>query len=92
MRKVSFCNGEIYHIYNRGVEKRNIFTDKTDLKRFIDSVNLFNSVELTGSFYEQSLLVKQGKEYFGVKIRTITKDSIFVAYKTQSHWLSRLKK
>ncbi|MCX6712475.1 MAG: transposase [Candidatus Vogelbacteria bacterium] len=61
MRKVSFCDGEIYHIYNRGVEKRNIFTDQADLKRFIDSVNLFNDIELAGSFYEQSLLTKRGK-------------------------------
>jgi len=61
MRKVSFCDGEIYHIYNRGVEKRDIFADQADLKRFIESVNLFNDIELAGSFYEQSLLTKQNK-------------------------------
>lgn len=57
-------------------------------------VVLSNKKECTGLLKIQNsdLLVKQGKEYFGVKIRTITKDSIFVAYKTQSHWLSRLKK
>ena len=61
MRKISFANGEIYHLYNRGVEKRNIFSDKIDLKRFVDSVNLFNDTRPAGSLYEQSLLVKKGK-------------------------------
>ena len=33
-RKISFAIGEYYHIYNRGVEKRNIFTNDSDYKRF----------------------------------------------------------
>ena len=27
MRKITFENGKYYHVYNRGVEKRNIFRD-----------------------------------------------------------------
>ncbi|MFA5000866.1 MAG: transposase [Candidatus Paceibacterota bacterium] len=61
MRRVNFANGEIYHLYNRGVDKRNIFTDQADLNRFVESVNLFNDVRPAGSFYEQSLLTKKGK-------------------------------
>ena len=55
---------------------------------------LSNKKESTGLLKIQNsdLLVKQDKEYFGVKIRTITKDSIFVAYKMQSRWLPILKK
>jgi putative transposase len=34
-RKVKFAPGEYYHIYNRGVDKRDIFIDKTDYDRFI---------------------------------------------------------
>ena len=57
-------------------------------------VVLSNKKERTGLLKIQNsdLLVKQGKEYFGVKIRTITKDSIFVAYKMQGRWLPILKK
>lgn len=33
-RKFSFSVGEYYHIYNRGVDKRNIFTNKEDYFRF----------------------------------------------------------
>ncbi len=33
-RKISFAEGEYYHIYNRGVEKRDIFLDNSDRERF----------------------------------------------------------
>ncbi len=33
-RTTSLANGEVYHIYNRGSEKRNIFTQTRDYKRF----------------------------------------------------------
>jgi len=38
------------------------------------------------------LLVKLGKIYFAVKIRAITKDSIFLEYQNESHWLRIIKK
>ena len=34
-RKIVFSIGEYYHIYNRGVEKRNIFKTNTDRERFL---------------------------------------------------------
>lgn len=39
MQKPQFVENQIYHIYNRGVEKRKIFLDKQDYLRFIH--NLF---------------------------------------------------
>lgn len=33
-RKTVFAPGEYYHVYNRGVEKRNVFTTDEDRKRF----------------------------------------------------------
>lgn len=61
-RKLSFVNGEVYHIFNRGVDKRNIFVDKYDLERFFVSMLLFNSINLSGSvfemFYELELMQK----------------------------------
>lgn len=34
IRKVAFAPGEYYHVYNRGVEKRDIFTSDDDRRRF----------------------------------------------------------
>lgn len=54
MRKITFANGEYYHVYNRGVDKRDIFSDKFDLDRFFRSMKEFNTIEPIGSIYENS--------------------------------------
>lgn len=54
MRKTSFVTGENYHVYNRGVDKRIIFTDEYDIRRFLQSMTEFNAVEPIGSLYENS--------------------------------------
>lgn len=51
MRKEPLVNNEYYHIYNRGVDKRDIFSDKNDLKRFIESILEFNRVAVIKSLY-----------------------------------------
>lgn len=42
MRKTIFANNEFYHIFNRGVDKREIFSNFEDYERFILSMNLLN--------------------------------------------------
>lgn len=56
MRKVQFAPGEYYHIYNRGVDHRNIVTDTADSDRFLQSLIEFNSEKVTGGLYEMSFL------------------------------------
>ena len=46
MRKQPLITGEYYHIYNRGVDKRDIFSDKKDIYRFIESMCEFNRTEV----------------------------------------------
>ena len=43
MRKISFTNGELYHIYNRGVEKRRIFLDNQDYQVFLSYLKIYLS-------------------------------------------------
>src|SRR3989338_6582049 len=43
MRRATFANGEIYHVFNRGVDKRLIFLDKQDYCRFIHYLFEFNN-------------------------------------------------
>jgi len=45
MRKTELAEGEYYHVYNRGVDKRNIFSDESDYWRFFHSLILLNDVE-----------------------------------------------
>ena len=54
IRKTAFVNGEFYHVYNRGVDKRLIFSNQEDQDRFFKSMILFNSINPIGSLHELS--------------------------------------
>lgn len=55
MRKTEFKNEEYYHIYNRGVDKREVFLDDEDYIRFLNSMREFND----DSTYEQRMFEKE---------------------------------
>lgn len=57
-RTTAFANDEFYHLYNRGVDKRNIFLDDHDHWRFFQSMTEFNVVEPIGSIYEKTIADK----------------------------------
>lgn len=52
MRKIELANGEYYHIYNRGVDKRTVFEEKNHFSRFIQSLIEFNTLDPIGSLHE----------------------------------------
>lgn len=56
MKRNKFGDGNFYHVYNRGTDKRNVFIDKEDFERFLESVRLFNTSEPLGGLYALSLL------------------------------------
>ena len=45
MRKQKLVSGNIYHIFNRGVEKRDVFMEDKDYSRFISDLGLFNDIK-----------------------------------------------
>jgi REP element-mobilizing transposase RayT len=59
MRKIPLANEEIYHIYNRGTDKRTIFEDPYDFQRFFQSLQEFNTLDPIGSIYEHSFIKKE---------------------------------
>jgi len=59
MRKTEFANGEHYHIFNRGVEKRDVFLNDFDYMRFLQSLAEFNRTDPIGSIFEQSFRKKE---------------------------------
>ncbi len=65
MRNLKFANKEYYHIYNRGTDKRDIFMDKEDIWRFLEYLEVLNSVNIIGSIY--ALSFKKSKN---IKLRS----------------------
>lgn len=45
MKRPILVSGKFYHVYNRGVEKRNVFMDEKDYFRFIHDLYEFNDQE-----------------------------------------------
>jgi REP element-mobilizing transposase RayT len=59
-RKIKFEIGNYYHVYNRGVDKRDIISDPHDELRFLHSLNIFNTTESVGSVLEYNKRNKKG--------------------------------
>jgi REP element-mobilizing transposase RayT len=70
----SFAEGEFYHIYNRGVDKREIFSSVSDYDRFVKLLYLCNSSEIEIPRYllrqrqslTETMLVNKGNELVGI--------------------------
>ncbi len=64
-RKIAFVEGEYYHLYNRGVDKRTIFMKNYDYNRFVLLLHVLNTSKnlkirdlLKGNSFEELLAVK----------------------------------
>ncbi len=75
MRKEALVTGEYYHIYNRGVDKRDIFMCKEDLERFIESILEFNDVEIVNSLSN----VRKTKNQIGPKVLSGNQSLVAIA-------------
>jgi putative transposase len=65
-RNIKFAPGEHYHIYNRGTEKRRIFTSKNDYERFLALMYVGNGtspahLQLQGRTLKELHGVERGK-------------------------------
>src|SRR3989344_593134 len=67
-RKIIFGNGEYYHIFNRGVEKRPTFTNKHEFSRAIDTANFYKFGELQVKYSKFLNLSKDKKIEFLKKL------------------------
>ncbi len=62
MRKVPLAVGSIYHIYNRGVDKRNIFLDSNYYSRFLSVLKHYLNYDYSYSLLARSLKRTKTKE------------------------------
>jgi REP element-mobilizing transposase RayT len=53
-KTIPLLTGETYHVFNRGVDKREVFIDTEDYLRFYSSLNYFNDVKPAISFFESA--------------------------------------
>lgn len=72
-RTVSFVEGEYYHLYNRGVDKRVIFASSSDYRRFLMLLYLANSEEdvrigniLKGTKYEDVFVRERSEQLVAI--------------------------
>ena len=66
LRKDPFITGEYYHLWNRGIDKRNIFKLQKDYERFImllyvanneDVIKLNNLTNILHKSYEEIMVI-----------------------------------
>lgn len=62
-KQAVFANGEFYHVFNRGVEKRLTFLDKRDYRRFIETLYYyqFENPKTRFSLRNRPSLIREGK-------------------------------
>lgn len=68
-RKVIFANGEIYHIYNRGVERRPVFTNKREHQRAVDLLKYYRFAHLPMRYSQLLSLPSPAQETVWERIR-----------------------
>ena len=61
LRKIVLATDQIYHIYNRGVEKRPIFLNKRDYNRFIQLINYYRFANCPVKFSQFKTLSRDSK-------------------------------
>ena len=71
MKRLHPAKGEIYHVYNRGVEKRKTFMDNEDRERFVRSLFVFNDQNPYHNFKKQ-----QGKFEVGLRIEEDMREAL----------------
>ncbi|MCF7906991.1 transposase [Patescibacteria group bacterium] len=79
MARLIFSTGEYYHIYNRGVEKRDIFLEKGDYLRFIHYLYVLNDDNpLTVDFRRKNFKTQEVNNMYEVRPRTFFSRELLV--------------
>lgn len=68
IRNVQFMNEYVYHVYNRGVERRSIFTKKSEYERFSFLLDYYRHEEVKLSFSQYRTLPLDQRSLFQQKM------------------------
>jgi len=89
MRKQKLVSNSIYHIFNRGVEKRPIFLDESDYFRFINNLAIFND---TKSVFNSKYRIKEKEIEMSDTQKPLVDILAFCLIPNHFHLLLRQKK
>ncbi|OGZ10202.1 MAG: hypothetical protein A3C14_01530 [Candidatus Lloydbacteria bacterium RIFCSPHIGHO2_02_FULL_50_18] len=65
-RKDPLIEGELYHIFNRGVEKRIVFKSQSDFRRFYESLAQFNTTN--AALHSRTKFTTENKKSVDVEV------------------------
>ncbi len=74
-RKVVFNNGYIYHIFNRGIDRRNVFTEFREYSRALDLIKYYRYQDTPVSY---SKLLQQPREMRSDVLRELARNETHV--------------
>lgn len=75
IRKTKFLNNHFYHIYNRGVDKREIFLEASDYFRFLHDLYEFNDKNSTPLHIGRKFNQETGRDPSSAKLTTSSRST-----------------
>lgn len=63
-RKIIFANDHFYHLFNRGVEKRPVFTNKWEFRRALDTIDFYQFAKPPLRYSKYLVLNEESKQLF----------------------------
>lgn len=63
-RKCIFVNDQIYHVYNRGIERRTVFMNKREYQRALETLKYYQLMQIPKKFSEYLNLSLEAKELY----------------------------
>ncbi|MCL4360234.1 transposase [Patescibacteria group bacterium] len=79
-RPIAFRNSYVYHVFNRGVERRNIFLSARDYRRFTLLIEYYRFMDVPRSFSHFLTLPVNERQYYAAKLRTTPPGVDILAY------------
>lgn len=76
MRKTVFATGEIYHVYNLGVEKRPTFTDKREYDRALLTLDFYRHEGIFASLAQVLKLNLEKRDFFLTQLKNSKKNLV----------------
>lgn len=80
VRAVRFCTDSIYHVFNRGVERRNIFLSVRDRERFVQLLEYYRFATVPKSFSHYLSLLVEERNIYHEKLQVLPHNIDVLAY------------